>query len=402
MNATLSSVVEEYLDLKSTSTTAIYKTAFHRFNEWYKGNLEDFLNKIYKEMEKPPLKQKRIAELTLTKWIKYLTENNFANKTIHLYISAVQNFLKSYRIIVSKKWIGNLPKNIPKKENEKHEWTLEQIKEFFNLAINYRDKALILCLFQSGQGIYEIVHLNYGNIRDELEDDIIPMHLKLVRQKTEVEFRIIFGRDAIKYLKLYLETRRNLTDESPLFTLWGRDKRITKSAIEKKFRELAENVSFIKKRRLEKGYNPVRPQSLRAAFDSLLTGKIDRRLIDFFMGRAIGEEKRTYLNIPTDELRELYKDCEKYLAVEKTSRDELSEVTEDGKLTEEHKQKIRRLEKVMIDLTDENEQLKEEIKDVRVKQEMFEDTWELALVELQKQINSKKDENKSKSSSREK
>jgi peptidoglycan hydrolase CwlO-like protein len=48
-------------------------------------------------------------------------------------------------------------------------------------------------------------------------------------------------------------------------------------------------------------------------------------LIEFWAGHNIGEEKRTYLNMPTEELRELYMDAEKYLAIEKTSRDEVIE-----------------------------------------------------------------------------
>jgi chromosome segregation ATPase len=72
-------------------------------------------------------------------------------------------------------------------------------------------------------------------------------------------------------------------------------------------------------------FNPCRPHSLRAAFISQLTGKTDRVLIEFWAGHNIGEEKRTYLNMPTEELRELYMDAEKYLAIEKTSRDEVIE-----------------------------------------------------------------------------
>lgn len=76
---------------------------------------------------------------------------------------------------------------------------------------------------------------------------------------------------------------------------------------------------------MDNGYIPCRPHSLRAACNSRLTGKIDRVLIEFWMGHSIAEEKRAYLKMPTDEMRELYMGAEKYLAIEQTSRKALAE-----------------------------------------------------------------------------
>ena len=91
--------------------------------------------------------------------------------------------------------------------------------------------------------------------------------------------------------------------------------------------------------------------SLRSGFCSRLTGKADSRLIDFFMGQAIGTEKRAYLNLPPDELRELYANLEHLLAIEKTSRDELGDRKE-GKTTSELQAKIAALETTTKGLTE--------------------------------------------------
>jgi len=173
-----------------------------------------------------------------------------------------------------------------------------------------------------------------------------------------VEFKSFLGRDAVKYLKLYLQTRQNLTDDSPLFTKLGSEERVTVGAVQKRFREIAGETDFIGRKELENGYNPARPHSLRAAFRSQLTGKMDGDLIEFFMGHTIGEQKRAYLNLPTDELRELYANYEKYLSIEKTSRDELSGVTEAGRVTEELKTRVGRLEGAVTRLAEENEELR--------------------------------------------
>jgi len=58
----------------------------------------------------------------------------------------------------------------------------------------------------------------------------------------------------------------------------------TVGAIQNNFRKYAEKIPWI-----DVGeYNPARPHSLRAAFRSRLTGKMDPDLIEFFMGHSVG------------------------------------------------------------------------------------------------------------------
>ena len=103
-----------------------------------------------------------------------------------------------------------MPPQIEKEENEKHEWKIEHIKQFVDSAKSYRDKAIIMCMFQSGLAVNEICNLNYGDVKNELEAGILPLCLKLVRQKTGSKFKTFFGRDAVKYLKIYLSNLKDL------------------------------------------------------------------------------------------------------------------------------------------------------------------------------------------------
>jgi len=192
--------------------------------------------------------------------------------------------------------------------------------------------------------VNELVNLSYGDVEEEYEKGVVPICLKLIRQKTGVPFKTFFGCDALKYLRLYLQTRKNLISESPLFTKWGSEERITTAAIQQKFSEIAKDLPFIKKKDLV-GFNPARPHSLRAAFKSKLTNKISDDLIEFWMGHTLGGVKDAYLNMPTEELRELYMDAEKYLAIEETSREELTKL-EKGRLeiSAEIEHKVKGLE----------------------------------------------------------
>lgn len=341
--------VEAYLKLKSDATRRIYGIALRNFRDYYqkKYGVSDvfshFLDRIFDEMKKPPREQRRIIETELAEYINVEKAKGKSNNTIRTYITTIQNFLKYKNITVSARFIGNMPPATTRKSNGKHEWYIDQIKKFVDVTLDYRDKAIILCMFQSGLAVREICNLNYGDIQEEFENGVLPICLRLVRQKTAVEFKTFFGRDAVKYLRLYLATRKDLKPQSPLFTKLrerGEEARIMPSLIRDRFNEISENLPFIKQKG---GYNPARPHSLRSAFNSQLVGKIDETLREFWMGHSIGNVARAYLNMPTDELRKLYMSAEEFLKIEKTSRDELDAKSKEVKLPPEVSEKINLL-----------------------------------------------------------
>jgi site-specific recombinase XerD len=219
----LEPVVEEYLTLKAKSTKRVYASTYQQFLIYYqkkhgKGKgFNDFLDRIYAELKKPLREQKRIIESEIGEFINFLKSEGKSNNSIRLYIAALQNFLKYKNITFSTSFIGNMPPPVARKVNGKHEWKISQLKKFIEAATSYRDKAIILCMFQSGLAVNEICKLNYGDIQEEFENGTLPICLKLVRQKTAVEFKTFFGRDAVKYLRLYLSTRNNLKPKSAFY-----------------------------------------------------------------------------------------------------------------------------------------------------------------------------------------
>lgn len=253
----------------------------------------------------------------------------------------------------------------------KHKWKLEEIKQLLGSAECLRDKAIILCLFQSGLAVGDLVSLRYGDVRRQLEDGTLPLLLHIYRQKTGVEFKTFMGRDAVHYLKMYLKTRDPLRDEEPLFTKLGSEEKVTEGAVQDRFRKYAEKAELIDESELE-GWNPVRSHSLRAAFESRLMGKMDRVLLDFFMGHEIGEERRAYLTKPEDELRELYAQFEHLLAVEKTSRKELIDQGPPP-LPDDVVNRIEGLETTIETLTNQNVELQSQIEKLEIIKRTAED-----------------------------
>lgn len=298
--------------------------------------------------------RKRYAEDIVRDWIRWLEDKGYAPKSINVSLAALQNFLQYYQLPVSYRFIEK-PPDKPLKKNDKHQWSLKEIKQFVDSATYFRDKAFMLCQFQSGMGIGDIVKLDYGDVRKELESGKLPLLLSLDRRKTGVIFKTFFGRDAVKYLKLYLKTRMPIRNRDPLFIKVGTNERVTEGAIQIMTRRLAERMDFIDEEELDEGYNPARPHSLRAAFISRLTGKMDRVLIEFFSGHNIGEERRTYLNMPDEDLRELYVNYEYLLAIERTSREEETEI---ANVDEETKQRLEDLENALSHVTKANQDLR--------------------------------------------
>jgi integrase/recombinase XerD len=376
----LNGEVEAFFATKGSATKRVYKAALNYFLEFYQTKhgedktLSTFLDELDKNMKLPRRQRRRLSEEELNGYISFLQEKKMSNNSIRAYVAGLQNFLKYYSFQVSTAFV-KVPSNKVAKKNKKHAWKLVEIQEFVKVANSMRDKAVILCLFQSGLGIQELVNLNYEDVAKELEGNKLPLMLHLTRQKTGIDFKTFLGRDSIKYLKLYLQTRSGLRHDSPLFTLQGsNNERLTTGAIEKKFRDFATEVSFIQEYEME-GYNPIRPHSLRSAFRSRLTGRTDPSLIEFLMGHSIGAEKRAYINLPDEELRELYANHEHLLSIEKTSKEELSEQRE-VKVPYEHEQRINRLETLL------NEREKE-IREIDARLRRYEEKREILNTHLE-------------------
>ena len=266
------------------------------------------------------------------------------------------------------------------RENKKHEWTLDQIREYVEAAEYLRDKCYILFAFQSGLSIGDILDLNYGDIQQEFEAGVLPLAIEGYRKKTGARIRTFVGRDTVKYLRLYLSSRRNLNPTDPVFTMVGNDdKRATPVSIQKKLREYAEKLDFIPPGELENGYSPVRSHSLRSAFRSRLTGKMDSDLIECFMAHDIGQQRSTYINQPLDELREIYANYEHLLTVEKTSRDELVE----RGVPRVNEAAFNELAQRVGELAAENAQMKGAAEELREQVEALSDTVRLLMERLE-------------------
>lgn len=341
----LDECANRFLQAKSIAKTRYaYRTSLKRFVLFYGKPIETFIKEVELSREKnkslPVTERKRYAEDTVRDWIKWLLEKGFSNNSTRQSIAIIQNLLKFYEMPLSLSFI-ELPSAKTIKQNDKHEWELSQIKAFVDSAEYLRDKAIIMCMFQSGLAVGDIVGLDYGDVRRELDNGKLPLMLHIYRKKTDVEFKTFFGADAVRYLKDYLKSRKDLKDDSPLFTKLGSEERINEASIQERAEVYADKLDFIEK---NGGLNPARPHSLRAAFRSRLTNEVDSQLIEFWMGHEIGAEARAYLNMPSEEMRKLYANIEHLLTIEKTSRQEHEGLQQGSELEDQLVRRVTELE----------------------------------------------------------
>ncbi len=352
---TLDQTTLKYLETKKETTRIAYEKCLKRFSKFYGHPFKHFLEHIETEtkanLDRPIHENIRPGEDIIRGFIDWHKEVGYSNYSTLQSIGAVQNALKYYGVSISFAFIET-PTPRPQKKNDKHAWTLPQIRQFVEVADYLRDKVYILFAFQSGLSIGDILALNYGDIRKEYEANIVPLAIEGYREKTNVPLRTFVGHDAVHYLGLYLQSRPNIKNGDPLFTLLGSPERATNASIQKKLRDYASKLDFLYEEDLKNGYSPARPHSLRSAFRSRLTGKMDGDLIEFFMAHQLGQAKSTYMNQPLNELRAIYENYEHLLSVYKTSRQSREEELAKDRVPQDALNRIKGLETLVSNLSE--------------------------------------------------
>jgi site-specific recombinase XerD len=205
----------------------------------------------------------------------------------------------------------------------------DQIYAMADYAGSLRNRAIILCMYQSGLGITALRNLDYGRIKNQLENNRIPirMHItsRINKKASQVPFFAFFGAEACDALRAYVTERkrktqkmrkkgadvRELTDNSPLFASEGKNvpfgDRMAVSSVWRVIKDSAERAGLQREK--------TQPNSIRKVFEAELNGSIlDLETKKHLMGNPvqgmkynIGDIERKYLicNFGRSELSKL-------------------------------------------------------------------------------------------------
>jgi len=377
--------IQRWLSNRNPRTVNFYKAAFKAYME-YTGMLpREMIQEASDELLKPLIERTNVVENRVKgffTWLQkeyrqkrrgrlkgerkpkgerpYVKEKGVSASVARVYCGAIMSFYREFNYKVNVK-PGRDFKALPK--YPRFNWTTGDIRKLANHAKTLRDRAIILCLFQSGMDDSTLCSLNIGNIRRELQEGKIPLRLDLRRRKEGLPYITFLAKDAVEALKAYLKERERkekrrfeeFRDDEPLFVVesWKRTKleRIKPRHIQTMFRNLAIETGLVTEEYLEKNHwNPARSHALRSAFASLLRSKgVNEEDINFMLGHKIPYQS-AYYQREGERLRKTYADVMDVLSVYET-QESISEV--EAKLTA----KIQEQNKIISNLVARNEEL---------------------------------------------
>jgi len=168
--------------------------------------------------------------------------------------------------------------------------TVEEIKALMGVA-DVRERAIMMFLKDSGISREDVVTLKYKDIQSEYESKKEVIHIRLVRQKEQIEYDTFIGKNAIDYLRTYLDYRQRkgekLTKETPLLASLSGEP-LTAENLSTIFNRLSRKVGFKSS-----------PHRFKKFFESHLGMSVPSLLVKKWVGHAIGVEA-SYLLPPLE------------------------------------------------------------------------------------------------------
>lgn len=263
----------------------------------YKNDINQFL--LYLKKEKISLSD--ITLKFLFNYLLFLKKNNLSSSSILRKNASLKAF---FRFLLDEGIIKSNPTSLLK--SQKRETKLPNFLSYedINLLLSspditnnlgIRDKALLELLYATGMRVSEIIGLKISSLNLELE-------FVRVFGKREKERIVPIGREAIRYLKMYLEIRpiflRKKRDSGFLFLNW-RGEALTREAIWKMFKKYA-LIAGIRKNLF--------PHIIRHSFAThLLRNKADLRIIQELLGHSDISTTQIYTHLDSNTMKEFHR-----------------------------------------------------------------------------------------------
>ncbi len=301
-----------------------YKKDFLDYLEIEKGlssntqeNYSRFLNKFFKWLQDNHLEKITPDKLNTDHISKYRiflarhadprTKKTLNKSTQNLYLISLRSLLEYF---VEKEITSLSPTNIKlakdKSDKQVKFLNIEQLRKLLNAPetnsiIGLRDKAILEVLFSTGLRVQELINLNREQfkINKNTEDLEVVVVGKGGRVRT-----VYFSTRAVKWLKMYLEARKDM-DEALFINYWpaalksNESRRLTVKSIDnivKKYVKIAGLPTI------------VTPHTLRHSFATdLLSQGVDLRIVQEFLGHRNIATTQIYTHVTKKQLKDIHK-----------------------------------------------------------------------------------------------
>ena len=196
----------------------------------------------------------------------------------------------------------------PKKQAIEHIPSKQEVYQIVDMVGSLRDKTILLFLFQSGVRVNVLEHITYGDVQDQLDEDIITLKItgdldhKLRSRNIPFYYTFLNGEGA-ETLRRYCEVRHKKSKpDKPLF-FTASNKAVSQRWIWRVVKICAERS----------GFNPetIWTHTLRKSFRKIVRQtNIDDDDKEQLMGHVIpGSRQAYYDNKDVELIRQAYEKC---------------------------------------------------------------------------------------------
>jgi len=153
----------------------------------------------------------RVSQL-LDVFVGHLKSRNLSPGTVYCYVKSIRTFYRANGIVV------NLPHPLPR-------WTIasgrsptpDELQRLVDMA-DLREKVIVSMLALGGFRVGTLAKLQYKHVKHDLEAGIVPLHVHVevsIMKGKYCEHDTFVGKEAVDYLKAYLDQRRRGTAKMP-------------------------------------------------------------------------------------------------------------------------------------------------------------------------------------------
>jgi integrase len=194
--------------IRSEATEKLYLYFLGRFCQFTKKDPDQLIEDRKQQLKNDDVTIKSEHEHYLAMWQEEIATKGPNRKALARgSIVTGHNIIKSFYLANLVPLVSKSPKSWKTRESSSIVPNQEQLALILKRAKRLRDKTVIICLAQSGISLEDFNELIiYGNIKDELEGGIEPLHIAIERQKIgHYKYDTFLGVNALEYLNQYVK-----------------------------------------------------------------------------------------------------------------------------------------------------------------------------------------------------
>ena len=280
----------------SESTKTTFLIYIKRFCEFYGKTPDDLIKDRMSDWKSDDIFIRRRHEERLMEFAQYLRAEGYTSNTVSTAVGAVRSLYRTNYLPMTEVNISSgrpvRKYKIPSKE--------ELAQAIASAKVPWHGAFMTLTK-DCGISLQDMLDLKmvdgspiYGSISQQIKKGIVPLHLQIVRKKTQFTYDTFLGEDSFEALNdenIFPDiTSKSMSDERRLFPY-------TDSTIQSAMKAIGDKFEW----------KHFTPYSLRKYFRTQLTlDDVNEALIEFMMGHSLVKVKSAYLVPPPQKFIEIY------------------------------------------------------------------------------------------------